>query len=319
MLFITPSANSQAAKDYYTRQLERSDYYMKDAAEMPGQWHGLGAELLGLKGEVRANDYFKLCDNINPETNQNLTRNTQTQRRCLYDFTFDAPKSVSLAYEVGGDDRVLEAFKSAVSDTMREMETAMMARVRTKGADEDRVTGNMVWAGFVHRTTRPIDGVPDPQLHCHATVFNATYDPVEEKWKAAQFSNLVRDKGYYQSTFHSRLAANLADIGYGIERDGNSFKLAGINREMSAKFSRRRSEIDAEAERLGITNHDKRTELAKRTREKKSASNLSMAELRQLWKKRITSDESGSIVASRAGQATRTLQAGEAMDYAILD
>jgi conjugative relaxase-like TrwC/TraI family protein len=317
MLFITPSTNAVAAKDYYTRQLERSDYYMKDAPEMPGQWHGLGAELLGLKGEVRAKDYFTLCDNINPETGQSLTRNTQTQRRVLYDFTFDAPKSVSLAYEVGGDDRVLEVFKESVNDTMREMEAAMMARVRTKGADEDRVTGNMVWAGFVHRTTRPIDGVPDPQMHCHATVFNATYDAEEDKWKAAQFSNLVRDKGYHQAEFHSRLAQKLADLGYGIERDGNSFKLAGISRETADKFSRRRAIIDAEAERLGIKDHDKRTDLAKRTREKKESSNLSMAELRKLWRERISSDEAKGIFTARAGQNTPTLQAGEAMDYAL--
>ena len=228
MLFITPSTNAAAAKDYYTRQLERSDYYLRDGAEMPGQWHGLGAELLGLEGEVKREEYFALCDNLNPETRQSLTRNTQTTRRVLYDFTFDAPKSVSLAYEVGGDERVLEAFQSAVKDTMGEMEASMMARVRKDGADEDRVTANMVWAGFTHRTTRPLeDGVPDPQLHCHATVFNATYDAAENKWKAAQFSSLVRDKGYYQAAFHSRLAGNLADLGYGIERDGNSFSLAG--------------------------------------------------------------------------------------------
>jgi len=50
----------------------------------------------------------------------------------------------------------------------------------------------MVWAEFVHRTTRPVDGVPDPQLHCHAVTFNATFDPVEVRWKAAQFGDLVR-------------------------------------------------------------------------------------------------------------------------------
>jgi conjugative relaxase-like TrwC/TraI family protein len=165
MLFITPSTNSIAAKDYYTRQLERSDYYMKDAAEMPGQWHGLGAELLGLKGEVKREDYFSLCDNQHPETGESLTRNTRSDRRVLYDFTFDAPKYVSVAYEVGGDDRILGVMKSAVNDTMREMENDMMARVRKDGADTDRKTGNMVWAEFIHRTTRPMeDGTPDPQL-----------------------------------------------------------------------------------------------------------------------------------------------------------
>jgi len=63
---------------------------MKDAAEMPGQWHGLGTKLLGLKGEVKREDYFSLCDNQHPETGQSLTRNTRADRRVLYDFTFDA-------------------------------------------------------------------------------------------------------------------------------------------------------------------------------------------------------------------------------------
>jgi len=168
MLFITPQSNSAAAKDYFTRHLSKSDYFVKDAAEMPGEWHGLGAELLGLKGEVQNKEYFHLCDNQHPETGANLTRNTQAGRRVMYDFTFDSCKSASLAYEIGGDERILDAFKSAVNDTMKEMEGAMMTRVRVKGADEDRITGNMVWSGFTHRTTRPVEGVPEPQLHMHA-------------------------------------------------------------------------------------------------------------------------------------------------------
>lgn len=319
MIFITPQTSPEAAKNYYTQHLERSDYYLKDSAEMPGEWHGLGAELLGLKGEVRKQDYFHLCDNIHPETGKSLTRNTQGQRRVLYDFTFTSPKSASLAYEVGGDERVLGAFRSAVNETMREMEGDMMARVRKNGADEDRRTSNMVWSTFVHRTTRPLeDGVPDPDLHAHATAFNCTYDFVEEKWKAAQFLNLVRDKGYYQAAFHSRYAANLADLGYGIERDGNSFKLAGISRETAEKFSRRRAVIDAEAERLGTKSHEKRTAIAKYTRHGKSENTLSMPELRTVWRERVTSDEARSIAEARYGQDTPTLQAGEAMDYAVL-
>jgi conjugative relaxase-like TrwC/TraI family protein len=53
-------------------------------------------------------------------------------RRVLYDFTFDAPKSVSLAYELGGDERIMDEFRAAVADTMSEMEGAMMTRVRKR-------------------------------------------------------------------------------------------------------------------------------------------------------------------------------------------
>ena len=62
-----------------------------------------------------------------------LTPHTKGNRRVLYDFTFDAPKSVSLAYELGGDERIMDAFRGAVKDTMSEMESAMMARVRSDG------------------------------------------------------------------------------------------------------------------------------------------------------------------------------------------
>ena len=205
MLFVNATTDNKQAKDYFTASLSRPDYYLKDAPEMPGQWHGLGAELLGLSGTVDQDRYFALCDNLNPATGESLTPHTKGNRRILYDFTFDAPKSVSLAYELGGDDRVLDAFRGAVKDTMSEMEGAMMTRVRSNKRQEDRSTSNMVWAEFIHRTTRPVDGLPDPQLHCHAVAFNCTFDPEEDRFKAGEFSNLVRDKGYYQAAFHSRL------------------------------------------------------------------------------------------------------------------
>ena len=83
------------------------------------------------------------------------------------------PKGVTLAYELGGDERVLAAFKQSVRETMAEVEHAMAVRVRKSGSFHDRQTGNLVWGEFLHRTTRPLaDGVPDPQLHIHAVAMN---------------------------------------------------------------------------------------------------------------------------------------------------
>jgi conjugative relaxase-like TrwC/TraI family protein len=317
MLFINTSAGSAWAKNYYTRQLAPSDYYTKDMAESPGQWHGLGAELLGLKGDVQQKDFFALCDNLNPKTGENLTRNTQAQRRVLFDLTFSAPKAVSLAYELGGDDRILDAFNSSVVETMDEMEGAMMARVRKSGADEDRVTANLVSANFIHRTTRPIDGLPQPHLHCHSTVFNATFDTAEDTWKAAQMVALFRDKGYYQAAFDSRLALKLKALGYAPERDGNTFRLAGIDKALTNRFSQRTEIIEAEAKRLGITDAKVKGELGRRTREKKDAGPRSMGELRQRWKEQITDAERVSLVNAKAALAVSSPGAKEAVDYAL--
>ncbi|MGJ5813601.1 MobF family relaxase [Paludibaculum fermentans] len=317
MLFINHATDTKAAKDYFTEHLSRSDYYMRDAQEVVGDWHGRGAELLNLSGQVDKESYFRLCENLNPETGEQLTPRVKSDRRVLYDFTFDAPKSVTLAYELGGDERIMSAFREAYTETMGEMEDAMRVRVRTKGAQEDRQTANMVWGEFVHRTTRPVDGVPDPQLHCHAVAFNATYDPVEERWKAGEFGDIVRDKGYYQAAFHSRFAKNLAGLGYGIERDGNSFRLAGIDESTCEEFSRRSEVIEAEAKRLGITDPAKKRELGRKTREAKPDEQLSMAELRELWLKRLNDGERTAIIGARTSHETQGMTADEAIDYSL--
>lgn len=317
MLFITPTSSAQGAKQYFSQALARSDYYIRDQQEEPGTWYGLGAELLGLSGRVEQQQFYRLCDNQNPLTGDKLTARTKQGRRIAYDFTFDAPKAVSLALEVCNDNRILDAFRASVSETMHDMEADMHARVRRDGEDSDRRTANMVWAGFLHRTTRPVDGVPDPQLHCHAVVFNTTFDPVENRWKAAQFGNLVRDKLYYQAAFHTRLAERMQALGYEVRRDGNSFTLAGIGRPTVLKFSRRTAQIEAEAARRGITTAKSKGELGRMTREAK-AGGATLAELRAEWRSRLTDDEREALGALRpAGQTATPKDVNEAVAYAM--
>src|ERR1700722_17822497 len=109
MLRITPSTSAKGAKEYFTQSLTRSDYYI-DGQEVAGRWHGKAAELLGLSGEVQDKEYFALCDNLHPDTGEQLTPRNKGNRRVGYDFTFSAPKSVSVLYELSGDDRILDAF-----------------------------------------------------------------------------------------------------------------------------------------------------------------------------------------------------------------
>jgi conjugative relaxase-like TrwC/TraI family protein len=121
-------------------------------------------------------------------------------------FTFSVPKSVSLLYALTGDRELLDAFREAVDETMHDIESEMKTRVRKDGKDEERVTGNMTWAEFIHTTSRPVDGVPDPQLHAHCFVFNSTFDDQERQWKAGQFRDLKRDAPYFQAAFRVRLS-----------------------------------------------------------------------------------------------------------------
>jgi len=106
-----------------------SDYYI-DGQEMPGVWGGKGATVLGLSGEVDQESYFALCDNKNPDTGAQLTPRLKGERRVGFDFTFSAPKSVSVLYELSGDERILDAFRQSVNETMQDIEREMKTRVR---------------------------------------------------------------------------------------------------------------------------------------------------------------------------------------------
>ena len=301
MLRMTPSVSAEAAKTYFRNALSRGEYYTQEKIfdqEIVGLWGGEGAARLGLEGPVDRVAFEQLIDNMNPATGERLTPRTKDGRRVAYDCNFHVPKSVSAALELTGDIRIVEAFRDAIGNTMRAMESEMQTRVRKGGANEGRVTGNMIWAEFVHFTTRPVDGVPDFHLHQHTVVFNATWDPFESRWKAGEFGDLKRDAPYFQAAYHARLAENLRELGYDIEHRGDGWEIAGVPQSVIEKFSRRTDEIERTAEESGITDPDRKAELGAKTRKAKVTAS-SMEELRQEWSSRLDGDERRALSETR--------------------
>jgi conjugative relaxase-like TrwC/TraI family protein len=315
MIRVTQQNSGAAAKKYYAT----ADYY-SEGQEIIGCWGGKGASRLGLEGQVDKFSFERLCDNLDPQTGKPLTVRTRTERRVGYDFTFSVPKSVSLLYAMSGDQAILGAFRESVDETMREMEAEMKTRVRMGGKDEDRFSGNMVWAEFIHTTSRPVDGVPDPQLHAHCFVFNTTWDDEELRWKAGQFSELKRDAPYFQAAFRVRLANRLQDLGFGVERKRDDFEIAGIPKDVLGRFSRRTAIIEKVAKELGITDPDRKGELGAETRDRKNHK-MSWEQLRQVWDKRLTIQERHVLEGTycHATSYARPVRGeGMAVDHAIL-
>jgi conjugative relaxase-like TrwC/TraI family protein len=252
MFTAKPQKNRTAATEYFDEHLSQNDYYSQGQTQA-GYWVGEGAERLGLMpGEVVGREAFlRLCDNQHPETGQKLTQVHFADRRVFFDFTCSAPKSVSILAVTMNDSRIVEAHREAAGVAIRELEAFAGTRVRMSHAMEDRTTGNLVAAAFLHTSSRALD----PQLHTHFTVFNATFDPVENRWKALQSSGMFGAIHYGTAVYRNELASRLHGLGYGTRSTAHGFEIEGVEQKLIERFSKRSQQRNAavarEEKRLG--------------------------------------------------------------------
>ncbi|WP_052640153.1 MobF family relaxase [Zavarzinella formosa] len=312
MLNITTIKGATAAKNYY----RSADYYVDDR-ELSPSWHGKLRSFLGLPHELQHNHFIPLCDNLHPHTGKPLTGAVKDDRDIGRDFTWSPPKSVTLAGLVGGDDRVIEAVNESVREAMGVIEADTMTRVRKGNVQEERRTGEMLWAMFPHLTTRPIKGEVDPQYHIHAVVFNLTHDPVEREMKAIQFREAKRNAPYYQAVFQSKLAGKLQDMGYGIRKTKDAFEITTVPERAIKEFSRRRALIEKVVEDYGFTNPENIAKLGAKTRERK-AEGQPWAKLLEGWEKRLSAQELDALRQHPVPIHARTPDRSvHAVDYAL--
>jgi conjugative relaxase-like TrwC/TraI family protein len=249
---------------YFGRELSTSEYYTAEH----GVWHGKGVERLGLPNDLTKEDFVAIANNRLPQSGERLTARTNDKRsdivwefeeesqnrvpnrievnnrRVCVDFTFSVPKSVSMYLAKTKDKEAEKLIHQALRETMDDIEAAIQTRVRIGGADYDRVTGNAIWAKCIHRTTRPVSGRVDPHWHCHALLFNATYDETEGRWKAAQLGNVIANKGFYQAAFHSRIAEKLMEAGHRLRRTERDFEMDVFTPEEIRVFCKRTKQIE---------------------------------------------------------------------------
>jgi conjugative relaxase-like TrwC/TraI family protein len=320
MIRMIQSRSAARAKAYFTEALVKADYYL-DGQEMSGLFQGKLAERLGLAGPVTKDAFFSLCENINPETGKPLTPRTKEERTTGYDLNFHCPKSVSVLNSLSGDDHILRAFEDSVRQTMLDIEADARTRVRKGGAMEERATGELLWADFIHQTARPVEGhLPDPHLHAHCFVFNATWDEEEKQIKAAQFRDINASMPWYQARFHKRLSDRLMEAGYQIRRTDKSFEVEGVPQPVIDLFSKRTDEIGRVAKEKGITGEKELAELGARTRANKQKGHT-MDELRAEWRRQIRDlgeeGKGAQAVRFAPAKATREVTPRQCVDHAV--
>jgi conjugative relaxase-like TrwC/TraI family protein len=202
---------------------------------------GQGGCVVGLAGVVNQQEFSQMLSGQAPD-GQSLTGKVvdPEKRRAATDFTFSAPKSVSIAALVQQDERVLEAHHQAVAKALSVLEERYaQTRVSTEAGRTKVTTGNIAAAVFTHSTSREAE----PQLHSHCVVMNAT-QLADGRWFSLSNESAIANQKLLGQIYQNELAVALKQQGYQIEQKAHGqFELAGYSPELLKAFSTRRQQI----------------------------------------------------------------------------
>ncbi|MDQ4097110.1 MAG: relaxase domain-containing protein, partial [Actinomycetota bacterium] len=221
------------------------------------EWHGRGAEALGLVGEVEDEAFLSLMAGLHPETGEPLGRRYGEASVRGYDATASAPKSVSVLFALGDEatrQAVLEAHDAAVRSMVRWVEDHAHTRYRVFGDVMTFDADGIVAATFRQHTSRALD----PQLHTHVVIPNRVLSP-DGRWLALDARTLKLDQRTLSAVYHAGLRAELThSLGVVWEEPVNGIaEIADVSADLREEFSARtrvvQERIEEKLERVGDT------------------------------------------------------------------
>jgi len=233
----TSNLSAHQAAHYYSKE----DYYSQEEGVSPSRWLGEGAKKLKLSGDVNTDTFQQLLRGQTPDGQNLFSRKVDIdKRRAATDFTFSAPKSVSIAALVQQDERVVKAHHQAVAKALSVLEERYaQTRISTDTGRQRIKTGNLITAVFTHGTSREVE----PQLHSHCVVLNATQLD-DGRWFSFSNEQAIANKKLLGQLYQNELAHLLKQQGYDIEPKAHGqFELKGYDPELLKAFSTRRKQI----------------------------------------------------------------------------
>jgi len=193
---------------YYVEALP--NYYL-DSGEPAGVWHGRGARLLGLEGEIVEGEFMRIMAGLHPLVDREvpLGRGYGDDSVRGFDVTASAPKSVSTMFAVG-DDRtraeVLDAHDTAVATMLGWVEQHAHTRYRINGQVAVVDAEGIIAATFRQHTSRSLD----PQLHSHVVIANRVRSD-DGRWLALDARSLKLDQRTLSAIYHATLRSELTE------------------------------------------------------------------------------------------------------------
>src|SRR5262245_37244054 len=229
---------------YYANLADRDGSY-QGGAEPPGLWHGKGAEEFGFEGEVSKQEFYALCAGYDIRSGEKLVHHAGTKRRrALWDFTFSAPKGVSVWWGMTDEqtrERISACQFRAVTQILNYIEEMGMVGTRQgRSGKEISRCHKLTWALYEHCTTR----AQDVELHTHATLVNVGFN-ADGKTRTLDPAEAVSSKMMLGAAYRANLSQELQrEFGVEVERlPKGMFDIKGIPEGLKAEHSTRRRQI----------------------------------------------------------------------------
>jgi conjugative relaxase-like TrwC/TraI family protein len=247
---------------YLLAEASRGDYYTHDGEggkSAPTRWHGPEKLLrsFGIDPEkaVDMKHLGPLMQGFDPVTEKPIRpAGSNGTRVAGIDLAYAPPKEVSALWATTDPYRRAQievAHRKAVKSTLKRIEREVaLVRRKTNGVQRFEKAKGLLATEVVHTTSRlgrdqDEHGIPDPQLHSHIVLLAAERkDGVLAAVESKQIYRSARENGAW---YRSELAANLQELGVGIERhQGNGeryFGVRGVSKDLSERWSTRTQDV----------------------------------------------------------------------------
>lgn len=313
------SKGGSGAGLYYIECLENGrgvDDYFSSAKEPPGVWYVGGTRsgsresrfipvehghVFGSDPAINDAEAFKsLVNGVDPLTKEPLIGNAMSPDRiAFHDFTCSAPKSVSVVLSQANDElaaKILKAQEKSADAFLDHISDHAYYRYGKGSVNNAQSPIRAV--KFEHGSARSIDGNmvrADPQIHTHCVVLNMLESQHNDRPAyALETKSIMAQQGVAASLYHAKLAWEMRELGFEIEKAGNLFEIAGVPQAVMKDFSQRREQIEAavkeKLEQMGldgdIANASRGMFRAAALESRNGKGEISRIDLQAIWKER---------------------------------
>ena len=263
---IPATSNLNAVAAYYENyQNGAEDPKARQHDEPPGKWIGSYARERGFHNTtVHRGEIERALKGFDPKSGVIASNNAGAQNhKPGYDLTFSAPKSVSVVWASASHElrqQISEAQQRAVERALTYAEKSGAFVQREGKAGAVKVPHHKIAAAtFEHSSNR----AGEPHLHTHAVIPN-----ISENGKRIDFD--ARHAHTIGTAYRAELARELERLGFEIERDKRSFRIAGFPKELERDLSTRAQQIADRERATGLRSEKAREVHQMATRDRKA-------------------------------------------------